>query len=140
VLFDGQPYDVAIDDGWRMADLHNYPFALYETQDRVYFYVLESGTHTFEFYSIEKNIHYIDPKYIKDMYYEIDKPIHLSIVKSTGHASGYTSYKVGPYAWDIDKELTICVDGVTYTFNGFIYDGYANSLGMNRYRIGAPYA
>lgn len=128
------------------VDTWDYPFSIYCVENMIadgYMNVqFEDGTsnHTIERIIKEKEIYYLDPKYIKDMYYENDKSINLSIVESTGHASGYTSYKVGPYAWDIDKELTICVDGVTYTFNGFTYDGFVNSLGMNRYRIGAPYA
>ena len=66
VVFDGTPYDIFIDDGYRIGNLIDYPFFIYNDTmtDRVRFYVEEPGVHTFELILVEGEIKQIDPKYI----------------------------------------------------------------------------
>jgi hypothetical protein len=68
VVFDGTPYNIFVDDGYRIGNLIDYPFFIYNDTmtDRVRFYVEEPGVHTFELILIEGEIKQIDPKYIPD--------------------------------------------------------------------------
>lgn len=91
----------------------------------------------------ESKIHHIDPKYIKDMYYEKDSSIFLPIISSegVGFAGGFTDYKIKiPYVLERDKPISLRVDGVVYEFDSFVDDGEFKALGSVIYRIGAPYS
>ena len=119
----------------------------------IYIAFLDGGTHSVK---IEKIIEVIDdkylpqpdwnqydenaPDYIKNRtHYEITTP--LSVVESNfGTAAGYTSYKVGPYDWKVNKPISLRIDSIVYEFDSYINDGYLGSIGRNIYRVGAPYA
>lgn len=88
-------------------------------------------------------VHQINPKYIKDMYYEEDNSAKLSVLVSDfGHAPNWTPYKVGPLPTRVNFEepFSLKVDGILYTFERFTNDGQVNAIGLNQRRIGAPIA
>jgi hypothetical protein len=80
------------------------------------------------------------PDYIKNRTHGINTA-PLSVVESNfGTASGYTSYKVGPYEWKANKPISLIIDGVLYEFDSYNTSGYSSMLGKYVYGYGAPYS
>ena len=83
-------------------------------------FVCDSG------YVSQKQIKHIDPKYIKDMYYEIPEVVTALEISSGGIT----------YPWELDKTYTLCVDGVKYQFDGFKFGFYHSASGYNIIYLG----
>ena len=102
-----------------------YPFCVVTMDFTNIYVVFEDGTteHTVEFLVSEGEIHQLDPKYIKDMYYEKGAITSLSDGDS--------------FNWEKDKPYTLQVDGVVYEFDSMYMGDYHSASGNYLWSLGA---
>ena len=123
VIFNGTPYDIFVKHDQNLGDLDIYPFFLWYSGDWTFFCVKEAGTYTFELYLVERDFKQLDPKYIKDMYYE------KGIIASLSDGDSFN--------WEKDKPYTLRVDGVVYEFDSMYMGDYHNASGNYIWSLGA---
>ena len=111
-------------------DWTEYPFS-FATADFTNIYaVFEDGTtdHAVELFISNGEIKQLDPKFIKDMYYETPE-VATNLLNSDG------TLKL--YPWELDKAYALRVDGVDYRVDGFINCGYMSAIGQDIWYLGA---
>lgn len=89
----------------------------------------------------EPIVHHLDPKYIKDMYYEIPS-VWIKAELIDDNWSGRATCKLAstPIEWTVDNSYRIRIDGVEYVFDGMSTRKATAATGMQDvYYIGATY-
>ena len=116
-------------------DFSEYPFCLLTTDFENIYAVFEDTTlnHTVEFFESEGIIQQIDPKYIKDMYYDETTEEHISLdIEGVVDGEGIIHYN-----WNKDIPYTLRMDGEIYYFDSMKNAGYNSAVGQNIYYLGA---
>lgn len=113
------------------GDSSNEPFFCTVFEGNVMLFAEEVGTYTISISTIEPNIHHIDPKYIKDMYYEgdlVEKEFmpEMAVENTEG------------YIYETDFLNSMLEEGLTYivTWNGEQYTCVARNVGDGGIYIG----
>lgn len=97
--------------------------------------------HTVSIDLIESKLKQIDPKYIKDMYYEEPKKwIQVELIDDDWSGKATCKLSSTPIEWAKNNSYKIRVDGVIYEFDGMDLFGFTNATGGDVYYIGEQYA
>lgn len=83
----------------------------------------DSGTHTFSIEMIHEEVHQLDPKYIKDMYYE--EYVESTITNNINVTLEGTEPVLNPFSIEIIEGdiYTVTWDGATYECTAYIAEG-----------------
>lgn len=93
--------------------------------------VFPNGIQSIEIYTAEKKSKQLDPKYIKDMYYETPEVWTTLDIVDNGNKL------ITNYYWEINKPYKLRVDGVVYSFDSITKGAYHSASGSYTWYFGS---
>ena len=93
--------------------------------------VFPNGIQSIEIYTAEKKSKQLDPKYIKDMYYETPEVWTTLDIVDNGNKL------ITNYYWEINKPYKLRVDGVVYSFDSITKGAYHSASGFYTWYFGS---
>ena len=101
---------------------------------------IDGAPHSLKVYDKNVAVKQIDPKYIKDMYYEIPDVVFKPDFDGDTDGRATAMFNSTQYTWAEDKTYIVRVDGVKYQFDGMKNKNGGNPFAMKTiYYIGANY-
>ena len=142
IVLNNEKYDdivLAVDDAWPsnyyVFTLNNVEYLLFGEGDYICLYLMNDFTTTNVTLSLsvkESCIKQLDPKYIKDMYYETPEVWTSLDVIDKGNEYFYLDYTL-----ELDKPYTVRIDGIKYSFDSLKRGEYHSASGYYSWYLGS---